>query len=153
MALGATRDLWLGFENKQGKNYNDFKPVWDKELHEVMGITTGTMVNTGNGTRSVSPVTITVDKPAGFDFQTNSFVLGAKVKENMRGVYENDYYMLRISTAGTDPHGIIIPGRWQWPTERTCIKDAYPDFNTWAADRTKAKDWYRNPVVGKVVKQ
>ena len=153
VALGATRDLWLGFENKQGKNYNDFKPVWDKELHEVMGITTGTMVNTGNGTRSVSPVTITVDKPAGFDFQTNSFVLGAKVKENMRGVYENDYYMLRISTAGTDPHGIIIPGRWQWPTERTCIKDAYPDFNTWAADRTKAKDWYRNPVVGKVVKQ
>ena len=155
VALGATRDLWLGFENKQGKSYSDFKPVWNAELHAVMGISTGTMVNTGNGTRSIAPITITIDKPADFDFQTNSFVLGAKVKENMRGIYENDYYMLRISTTGTDPHGIIIPGRWQWPTERTCIKDAYAEnghaFNTWASDRTQAKDWYRYPVTGKVI--
>ena len=28
---------------------------------------------------------------------------------------------------------------------------AYPDFSKWAADRTKAKDWYKNPVPGKVV--
>lgn len=156
VAVGATRDLWLGFENKQGKNYNDFKPVFDAELHQVLGVTSSTMVNTGGSTRTVAPVTITVDKPAGFDFQTNSFVLGAKVKENMLGIYENDYYMLHISTAGTDPHGIVIPGKWQWPTEKTCIKNAYAtaghEFNTWAGDRTKAKDWYRFPVTGKVVK-
>lgn len=152
VALGATRDLWLGFENKNGKSYRDYKPVFgDKELHEVLGVPHGTMVNTGNGTRTVDTVMVVVDKPAGFDFQTCSFVLGAKVKAEMQGLYENDYYMLHVSTAGTDPHGIVIPGKWQWPTERTSVKEAYPDFITWASDHTKAKDWYLHPVKGKTV--
>ena len=152
VALGATRDLWLGFDNKNGKSYKDYKPVFgDKELHEVLGVPHGTMVNTGNGTRSVDTVMVVVDKPAGFDFQTCSFVLGAKVKKEMQGLYENDYYMLHVSTAGTDPHGIVIPGKWQWPTERTSVKDAYLEFNTWASDHTKAKDWYLHPVKGKTV--
>ena len=59
--------------------------------------------------------------------------------------------MLHVSTAGTDPHGIVIPGKWQWPTERTSVKEAYPDFITWAGDRTKAKDWYLHPVKGETV--
>ena len=164
VALGATRDVWLGFENKNGKSYKDYTPVFnnletgnDQELHALMKVNKGEMVNTGNGTRTVEPYTAFVKKPAGFDFQTCSFVLGAKVKENMRGVYENDYYMLRISTAGTDPHGVVIPGKWQWPTERTSVKDAYSvkghSFAEWAADRTKAKDWYKYPVADKVVKR
>ena len=152
VALGATRDLWLGFENKNGKSYRDYQPVFgDKELHEVLGVPSTTMVNTGNGTRTVDSYMVVVDKPAGFDFQTCSFVLGAKVKKEMQGLYENDYYMLHVATAGTDPHGIVIPGKWQWPTERTSVKDAYPEFTTWASDRTKAKDWYKHPQTGKVV--
>ena len=153
VALGAVRNLWLGFENKSGKTYHDYKPVFgDKELHEVLGVPSTTMVNTSNGTRTVAPVTVVVDKPTGFDFQTCSFVLGAKVKKEMQGLYENDYYMLHVATAGTDPHGIVVPGKWKWPTERTSIKDAYPDFNTWAQDRTKAKDWYKRPNESKIVK-
>lgn len=35
--------------------------------------------------------------------------------------------------------------------KRTLWMLAYPDFSKWAADRTKAKDWYKNPVPGKVV--
>lgn len=133
--------------------YHDYKPVFgDKELHEVLGVPSTTMVNTSNGTRTVAPVTVVVDKPTGFDFQTCSFVLGAKVKKEMQGLYENDYYMLHVATAGTDPHGIVVPGKWKWPTERTSIKDAYPDFNTWAQDRTKAKDWYKRPNESKIVK-
>ena len=154
VALGATRDLWLGFENKNGKSYNDYKPVFgNKELHEALGVPSGVMANTGNGTRTVDSVKVIVDKPAGFDFQTCSFVLGAKVKPEMQGIYENDYYMLHVATAGTDPHGIVVPGKWNWPTERTCIKDAYLKFNTWVSDRTQAKGWYMWPTEGKVVKR
>ena len=153
VALGATRDLWLGFEDKNGRSYRDYQAVFDKELHEVMGVPAGTMVNTGNHTSEVPAKTIIVDKPSNFDFHTCSFVLGAKVKENMRGVYDNDYYMLHISTAGSDPHGIIIPGKWQWPTEKTCIKNAYKDFITWASDRTKSRNWYTRPEADKVVKR
>ena len=161
VALGATRDLWLGFENKNGKSISDYQPVFAEgdysqdanELHKLMNASSGEMVNTGNGTRTVEPFKATVKKPAGFDFQTCSFVLGAKVRKEMQGAYEHDFYMLHVSAAGTDPHGIIIPGQWQWPTERTCIKKAYPDFNTWASDHTKAKDWYNNPKAGEVVKR
>ena len=164
VALGATRDLWLGFENKNGKTINDYKPVFakddeddhsqdDYELHKLMKANPGEIVNTGNGYRTVEPFKATVRKPAGFDFQTCSFVLGAKVRKEMQGAYEHDFYMLHVSTAGTDPHGIVIPGKWQWPTERTRINVAYPQFNTWASDHTKAKDWYKNPNSDSVVKR
>lgn len=149
VALGATRDLWLGFENKAAKSYLDYTPVFEKELHDVLGVPRGTMVNTGLTT--AKPVSITLSKPAGFNYQTCSFVLGCRQEGSMVGVYENDYYSISIASAGQDPHGIVIPGIWQWPTERTCIKEAYPTFNEWAHDRTKALDWYKHPAEGKVV--
>ena len=79
-----------------------------------------------------------------------SFVLGAKQEGNMKGVYENDIFIIHIPTVGQDPHGVAIPCRWQWPTETTCIKDAYKNFSLWASDRTKALDWYKYPEVSKV---
>lgn len=159
VALGATRDLWLGFENKNGKSISDYQPVFAEgdhsqdanELHKLMNASSGEMVNTGNGTRTVEPFKATVKKPAGFDFQTCSFVLGAKVRKEMLGAYEQDYYMLHVSAAGTDPHGIVIPGKWQWPVERMRVTEAYPDFGKWASDHTQAKDWYKRPEQGKVV--
>lgn len=153
VALGGARQLWLGFENKRAQDYKDYIPVFDKELHEVLGVPVGTMVNTGHA--SAEPVTITVSKPDGFDFQKCSFVLGAKYKEDELGVYENDYYAIHIAKEGQDPHGIVIPGKWAWPTETTCIKDAHTRFTDWAhniSDPT-AKNWYMFPIDGKVIKR
>ena len=149
VALGAMHDIWLGFDNKAAVTYKDYKAVFGQELHEVLGVARGTMVNTGGAT--AKPVTVTVAKPEGFDFQTCSFILGAMVEDSKKGMYENDYYYIKIASKGQDPHGIVIPGKWQWPTERTCIKDAYPEFITWSADHTKALDWYKHPVAAKVV--
>jgi hypothetical protein len=153
VALGGARQLWLGFDNKNAKTYKDYTPVWDKELHSLLGVATGTLVNTGRA--SAKPVTITLPKPEGFDFQTCSFVLGAKHSDEDKNMmdYDNDFYYIKIATVGQDPHGIVIPEKWQWPTETTCIKDAYPQFNTWSADHTKAQDWYKYPISGKVVKR
>ena len=153
VALGGARQLWLGFDNKNAKTYKDYTPVWNKELHSLLGVATGTLVNTGRA--SAKPVKITLPKPEGFDFQTCSFVLGAKHSDEDKNMmdYDNDFYYIKIATVGQDPHGIVIPEKWQWPTETTCIKDAYPKFNTWSADHTKAQDWYKYPVSGKVVKR
>ena len=153
VALGGARQLWLGFDNKNAKTYKDYTPVWNKELHSLLGVATGTLVNTGRA--SAKPVKITLPKPEGFDFQTCSFVLGAKHSDEDKNMmdYDNDFYYIKIATVGQDPHGIVIPEKWQWPTETTCIKDAYPQFNTWSADHTKAQDWYKYPVSGKVVKR
>ena len=153
VALGGARQLWLGFDNKNAKAYKDYTPVWNKELHSLLGVATGTLVNTGRA--SAKPVKITLPKPEGFDFQTCSFVLGAKHSDEDKNMmdFDNDFYYINIATVGQDPHGIVIPEKWQWPTETTCIKDAYPKFNTWSADHTKAQDWYKYPVSGKVVKR
>ena len=150
VALGGARHLWLGFDSKTAQSYMDHKPVIEKELHEVLSVPVGTLVNTGR-TKANPVIVYDGPKPAGFDFQTCSFVLGAMFKDDQKGVYESDYYHIHIATAGQDPHGIVIPGKWQWPTEQTCIKDAYPEFNTWASDRTKCQDWYKHPVPSKVV--
>lgn len=153
VALGGSRELWLGFENKNARSYADYQHVFEQELHEVLGIPVGKMANTGNGTLTVDSVKITLPKPEGFNFQTCSFILGARVKDDMRCVYENDYYAISIPRKGQDPHGIVIPGKWQWPTETTCITDAYLKFADWAHDikNPTAKNWYMFPESGKVV--
>lgn len=101
----------------------------------------------------VSPVKVTLPKPAGFNFQTCSFILGARVTEEMRGVYESDYYAISIPRKGQDPHGVVIPSKWQWPTETTSITNAYPQFAAWAHDikNPTYKNWYMSPEAGKVV--
>ena len=153
VALGGARRLWLGFENTKAWDYKDYIPVFDKELHEVLGMPVGTLINTGRA--SADPVTITVSKPAGFDFQKCSFVLGAMFKDDEQGIYENDYYAIHIAKEGQDPHGIVIPGKWQWPKEQVCVKNAYPTFVDWAKDVSNptAKNWYMYPEGDKVIKR
>ena len=53
--------------------------------------------------------------------------------------------------AGYAPQCLVIPnGTWKWPTGRTSIKDAYPDFAAWVANKNVNTSWYNNPVSGKV---
>ena len=57
------------------------------------------------------------------------------------------------AVTGSAPQALIIPGQWAWPTERTNITVAYPDFATWVKDVTN-NDWYTNPTTesGKIVR-
>jgi hypothetical protein len=54
------------------------------------------------------------------------------------------------TVTGKAPQALIIPNKWKWPTERTNIVTAYPDFASWVKDVTN-NEWYNNPVSGKVV--
>ena len=51
---------------------------------------------------------------------------------------------------GLPPYGICVPTKWAWPTERTCIKDAYPYFNGFASNMGSNLDWYLKAENGKV---
>lgn len=48
------------------------------------------------------------------------------------------------------PQLLMMGGDWQWPTERTKISDAYPQFNTWITSPTSAPWWAYYPAEGKV---
>ncbi len=144
VAAGAQRDLKVYFAANE-------EDVFGKEIHEVLGVPAGTLTNTGRG-NTVKTVTVTKPKPAGFDFQTNSFKLWVDVPMEEEAKYAQDHYFINIPTQGQDPHAIVIPADWSWPTERTKITDAYPRFAAWARDITddSAKDWYKYPAAGKV---
>lgn len=110
--------------------------------------------NTITNCRVSAKVTTTGDRVAGFVGYTSYSVTNiSNCLEN--GTYENfsDLSDIGFYRDSSNPHGIIIPGKWQWPTEKTCIKNAYKDFITWASDRTKSRNWYTRPEADKVVKR
>ena len=57
---------------------------------------------------------------------------------------------VKLSKKGEDPHGIMIPNDFKYPKEKTCIKDAYLQFNNWGQNRITSTDWYKYPEVDKV---
>ena len=120
------------------------------EVHDVFGAPRGSFVNTGRGP-DADYVTVYIRKPAGFDYGTADFWIESPAVPG--GVH--------ISKAGEDPHGIVVPADWYWPTEYTNIKDAYPNFVEFAKDASTTDPdvigWYKvtvgsnpNPVPGKV---
>lgn len=50
------------------------------------------------------------------------------------------------------PQMILVQGDWQWPTERTNILEAYPDFKAWVSDHTNST-WITTPNDGKVTRK
>ena len=52
---------------------------------------------------------------------------------------------------GLPPYGICVPTKWAWPTERTCIIEAYPAFKWFAANLSSNLNWYLTPQEGKVL--
>ena len=117
------------------------------EVHTLFGAEPGSFVNTGQGPDK-DYYTVTIATPANFDFSTADFWIESPAVPG--GVH--------IAKAGEDPHGIVVPADWAWPTEFTSIKDAYPNFVEFAKDASTTdetiKGWYKattgNPVAGKV---
>lgn len=48
------------------------------------------------------------------------------------------------------PEIILVPGNWAWPTEGTCIKDAYKDFTDWTFSANMT-GWAESKQDGKTV--
>lgn len=118
-----------------------------EEVHKALGRTVPELVNTGAGPDADS-YTVTIDTPANFEFGTADFWIESPRVPG--GVH--------IAKKGQDPHGIVIPADWAWPTEYTCIKDAYPSFIEFAKDASTKDEtilnWYKQtPVSGKTYKK
>ncbi len=118
-----------------------------EEVHEALGRTAPELVNTGAGP-DTETYTVTINTPENFEFGTADFWIDSPLVPG--GVH--------IAKAGQDPHGIVIPADWAWPTEYTCIKDAYPNFIEFAKDASTTDEailnWYKQtPVAGKTYKQ
>ena len=135
-ACGAYDELYL--RNINGKTLNE-----STEIHHLFGVDNlSTFINTQS--KNYNPVSevITVDPSFSFtDFSKQIYIYN-----------KTQDYDVKMSQKGEDPHGIMIPSDFAYPTERTCIKDAYNTFNNWGENPVTSTDWYLNPVEAKVMK-
>ena len=135
-ACGAYDELYL-------RNINGQKLNTTTEIHKIFGVDNlSTFINTQSKNYEPVSETITVDPSFSFtDFSKQVYIYN-----------KTQDYDVKMSQKGEDPHGIMIPSDFAYPTERTCIKDAYNTFNNWGENPVTSTDWYLNPVEAKVMK-
>ena len=112
------------------------------EIHSLFGKAPKQTINTDNNAEKLSPITVrkTVSKSFSFlDAENQPYIYDVTTK-----------LTVKLATKGQDPHGIMIPFEFKYPIERTCIKDAYTEFNKWGQNPVNSTDWYTKPVEGKV---
>ena len=159
VAAGATLNLEIRLydydesgENDYGNDYIVLKDAdGNTEIHDILGVTKGTMVNTGGNSANAQPYTFTVPKSK-YD--------ASKLRLAIYSVSQGE---VRLSGSGDTPHGVMIPYNWQWPTERTRITTAYnkkdapeaetdQSFTTFMSNKGKAELWYKYPTKSTMIK-
>lgn len=159
VAAGATFNL---------EAYIGDHKLFGKEIHAAFGVNEGVMVNTGRNTSTVIPEDLGVQAPENWDGDFKN--LDVKIHVLISKPYWIEYLTDKVKVS---PYAIMIPNDWRWPTERTCVTEAYPgkntanagepvvfdkdySFKTWAetpnADRTDAmKSWFNYYLKGKTM--
>ncbi len=112
------------------------------EIHSLFGKEPGQFINTQNGAEKLTPVT--VQKTVSKDFSLLN-------SNSQPYIYDKTTDLkVYLSKSGQDPHGVMIPFDFAYPTEKTCITEAYKEFNNWGANPVISTSWYTKPVEGKV---
>ena len=138
VACGAHDELYV-----KNLNYGNIKE--GTEVHELFGTTPQNFVNTQNGdSYSFVVGTRTVDKNFKLSEEPDSEKPYIFNKTKNKKIY--------LSKAGEDPHGIMVAYDFHYPLERICIKDAYPQFNSWGENPINSTWWYMSPDQSKVYK-
>ena len=135
VACGAQDELYI-------KNINAGNIKDNTEVHALFGKQQSEFINTDPGREKCEPVSATKNVSGNFSFldEANQPYIYNKTRD--RNIY--------LSKAGQDPHGIMIPNDFKYPTERTCVKDAYTEFNSWGKNPINATTWYTEPIYEKV---
>lgn len=133
VACGAYDELYLRNINGQTLNGNT-------EIHALFNENNSTFINTQSKNKEPISEVITVDPSFSFTDLSKQIYIYNKTTNSE----------VMLSQKGEDPHGIMIPCDFKYPIEKTCIKDAYGQFNSWGVNPVTSTDWYLEPVSGKV---
>lgn len=140
LAAGGTLATWIVYNNQ-----------YLGETHQLLGAKENTsgsypMINTTKITATATPQEVTV--PENFTITNNmgGFSIIVESKNNS----DSNAVLIKAPSAGAAPQMFCVPATWAWPTERTKIQDAYPDFAKWSAN-TNNIEWYNNATAGKVI--
>ena len=118
-AAGGTKYLTIGGQGTNGK-----------EVHEALGVETGTMVNTGNGMGTTRPVAI---------FRIH-------VADNVSNANDIPVYVgsqVLEAKQGKATQKICVPTDVRWMKERMQFKNTYDKFGSYVGKGTPEK-WYKD---------
>jgi LruC domain-containing protein len=130
------------------------------DAHLALGASEHTMVNTGFG-NSLPTKTFDIEINTNVEitkdnldfFITNGTVDDSKRVEihlyefligNNPATAKGSVCANNLDAAGNKTWALAIPD-FNYPRELVSVSAAYPEFATWAADRTKCEDWYLHP--------
>lgn len=118
------------------------------EAHAMLGESnTGKMINTTTITNT--PIEYVIDKSIDQNWTLSENKDKFKIVVNSN---DNMAALIEAPADGEAPQMIIVPGDWQWPTERAHIEEAYPDFKSWNSNASLT-DWNKAKVADKVIKR
>lgn len=123
------------------KNINQGSIKDNVEVHAMFDVPTKTFINTQSGSVR-DPISVTVPVDEKFSFQneaTRPYVFDATIGNTVK-----------VSLAGEDPHGIMLPFDFAYPLEKVPVSQAYEQFNNWAKESITSTDWYAYPNDSKV---
>lgn len=118
-AAGGTKYLTIGGQGTNGK-----------EVHEALGVETGTMVNTGNGMGTTRPVAI---------FRIH-------VADNVSNANDIPVYVgsqVLEAKQGKATQKLCVPTYVRWMKERMQFKNTYDKFGSYVGKGTP-EEWYKD---------
>lgn len=139
LAAGGTLDAYIVYDNSELG-----------EVHSMLGAEAGMMTNTSEKGITHTHAGKEISVAGDWTLASNSYKFRVRVV-NLEGNSSHSEYV-EAPKEGEAPQMIILPSEWEWPTERTNIKDAYPDFIKWTKDAT-ISDWNTKKVESLVVKR
>ena len=140
LAAGGTLETWIVYNNQ-----------YLGETHQLLGAKENTsgsypMINTTTITATATPQVVNVPEDYTVTNNMGGFSIIVKSKNNS----DSNAVLITAPSAGAAPQMFCVPSTWAWPTERTKIQDAYPNFANWSADSNNI-EWYNNATAGKVI--
>ena len=140
LAAGGTLETWIVYD----KEYLD-------ETHQWLGAQENTsgsypMINTTTITATATPKVVTVPE----NYTVTNNMGGVSIIVKSKNNSDSNAVLIKAPSAGAAPQMFCVPSTWAWPTERTKIQDAYPNFANWSAN-TNNIEWYNNATAGKVI--
>lgn len=144
MATGAGMDLYVG--------YNSNLIFGGNEVHDLLGGTRGKFLNTGDTSNDKfqdgEPIEREYVKSASETIPDLDFWIKAGDNEIHVGS-NNPIWQTEKVGQSSAPFGIVAEGEWEWPTEWTCIVDAYSSFKDFARSPATYSNWYeQSPASG-----
>lgn len=131
IATGANDQVYIeGIEGSlvSGTELND------KEVHSLFGVSTETFVNTETAASVIPSVTAVYEVSE-----------STTIPQFLSNIYIRNYSQagneIHVPAKGQPPFALIIPGDFNYPTERTSIINAYTAFRTWANNAYNYDAW------------